>query len=267
MNYEVCYNSHNTTAPIQHEETNHLEYYHEYTPVQVENNSESFVIAPSSATVLTDLSNSSVKPLHQPWATNEQFNNMEQNHQQIVYLSHIPQYQTNSSEHVNFYFIEPQDTIGNDVSNDENPKLEEHIRNDNSKQQQSTGELDELRRWRKRPKSSENKNWYEVFNQLQKQRGIANERERQRTHSLNEAFASLRQNIPTMSSEKLTKIQIVQLAKRYIEFLCHILTNGETSQSSASSAENEKFTQEKLNFAFSVWRMGNHNGKTKNDTK
>ncbi|XP_007606066.1 protein atonal homolog 8-like, partial [Cricetulus griseus] len=44
------------------------------------------------------------------------------------------------------------------------------------------------------------------FEELQSQRILANVRERQRTQSLNEAFAALRKIIPTLPSDKLSKI-------------------------------------------------------------
>lgn len=46
-------------------------------------------------------------------------------------------------------------------------------------------------------------------------RSMANVRERQRTQSLNEAFGSLRKIIPTLPSDKLSKIQTLKLALRY----------------------------------------------------
>uniref|UniRef100_A0A182K5P1 BHLH domain-containing protein n=1 Tax=Anopheles christyi TaxID=43041 RepID=A0A182K5P1_9DIPT len=52
------------------------------------------------------------------------------------------------------------------------------------------------------------------FQEVQNQRVIANVRERQRTQSLNEAFASLRKIIPTLPSDKLSKIQTLRLASR-----------------------------------------------------
>lgn len=52
---------------------------------------------------------------------------------------------------------------------------------------------------------------------------MANVRERQRTQSLNEAFASLRKIIPTLPSDKLSKIQTLKLAARYIDFLYQVL--------------------------------------------
>jgi len=50
-------------------------------------------------------------------------------------------------------------------------------------------------------------------------RPSANERERARTQSLNDAFARLRRIVPTLPSDKLSKIQTVRLATRYIDFL------------------------------------------------
>ncbi|XP_051172011.1 protein twist-like isoform X2 [Leptopilina boulardi] len=58
-----------------------------------------------------------------------------------------------------------------------------------------------------------------TFEEIQNQRVIANVRERQRTQSLNQAFTDLRKKIPTMPSDKLSKIQTLRLAARYIEFL------------------------------------------------
>ncbi|XP_048882756.1 twist-related protein 1b isoform X3 [Brienomyrus brachyistius] len=52
------------------------------------------------------------------------------------------------------------------------------------------------------------------FEELQTQRVMANVRERQRTQSLNEAFAALRKIIPTLPSDKLSKIQTLKLAAR-----------------------------------------------------
>lgn len=45
-------------------------------------------------------------------------------------------------------------------------------------------------------------------------RSMANVRERQRTQSLNEAFGALRKIVPTLPSDKLSKIQTLKLASR-----------------------------------------------------
>uniref|UniRef100_A0A0R3T421 BHLH domain-containing protein n=1 Tax=Rodentolepis nana TaxID=102285 RepID=A0A0R3T421_RODNA len=55
------------------------------------------------------------------------------------------------------------------------------------------------------------------------QRFLANIRERQRTQSLNRAFADLRHIIPTLPSDKLSKIQTLRLATQYISFLSNLL--------------------------------------------
>ncbi|KAM9403825.1 twist-related protein 1b isoform 1-T1 [Salvelinus alpinus] len=65
------------------------------------------------------------------------------------------------------------------------------------------------------------------FEDLQTQRVMANVRERQRTQSLNEAFSSLRKIIPTLPSDKLSKIQTLKLAARYIDFLYQVLQSDE----------------------------------------
>jgi hypothetical protein len=54
---------------------------------------------------------------------------------------------------------------------------------------------------------------------VQPVRQLANVRERQRTESLNEAFDKLRNIVPTLPSDKLSKIQTLKLATKYIEFL------------------------------------------------
>lgn len=83
-------------------------------------------------------------------------------------------------------------------------------------------------------------------------RVMANVRERQRTQSLNEAFTALRQIIPTLPSDKLSKIQTLKLAARYIDFLCQVLQNDELD---AKLANCTYVAPERLSYAFSVWRM------------
>lgn len=91
------------------------------------------------------------------------------------------------------------------------------------------------------------------FDDLQTQRVMANIRERQRTQSLNEAFTSLRKIIPTLPSDKLSKIQTLKLAARYIDFLCQVLQSDELDARGASCGY---VAHERLSYAFSVWRMG-----------
>ncbi|XP_059160092.1 twist-related protein 2-like [Physella acuta] len=88
---------------------------------------------------------------------------------------------------------------------------------------------------------------------LQNQRVLANVRERQRTQSLNEAFAQLRQIIPTLPSDKLSKIQTLKLASRYIDFLYQVLRSDQPDTKMSTSCS--YVASERLSYAFSVWRM------------
>ncbi|XP_054478009.1 twist-related protein 1b [Anoplopoma fimbria] len=90
------------------------------------------------------------------------------------------------------------------------------------------------------------------FEDLQSQRVMANVRERQRTQSLNEAFTSLRKIIPTLPSDKLSKIQTLKLAARYIDFLYQVLQSDELDAKMSSCSY---VAHERLSYAFSVWRM------------
>ncbi len=90
------------------------------------------------------------------------------------------------------------------------------------------------------------------FEELQNQRVLANVRERQRTQSLNDAFTSLRKIIPTLPSDKLSKIQTLKLASRYIDFLYQVLQSDEMDNKMSSCSY---VAHERLSYAFSVWRM------------
>ncbi|CAK9297458.1 unnamed protein product [Gordionus sp. m RMFG-2023] len=81
--------------------------------------------------------------------------------------------------------------------------------------------------------------------EFQNQRIMANVRERQRTHSLNQAFSTLRRIIPTLPSDKLSKIQTLKLATRYIAFLYYVLEDDEEKESSRAAC-NDNCTSEFL---------------------
>ncbi|XP_023294159.2 protein twist [Lucilia cuprina] len=83
----------------------------------------------------------------------------------------------------------------------------------------------EFRKPRRRTKRKSSKS--EEVEDFHSQRIMANVRERQRTQSLNDAFKSLQQIIPTLPSDKLSKIQTLKLATRYIDFLCRVLSTSE----------------------------------------
>uniref|UniRef100_A0A0K8SIV6 Protein twist n=1 Tax=Lygus hesperus TaxID=30085 RepID=A0A0K8SIV6_LYGHE len=93
----------------------------------------------------------------------------------------------------------------------------------------------------------------------QHQRMVANVRERQRTQSLNDAFACLRNIIPTLPSDKLSKIQTLRLASSYIHFLYRILEETDHLQEhtiqEAEIVKEEFIHPDALSYAFSVWRM------------
>ena len=101
--------------------------------------------------------------------------------------------------------------------------------------------------------------------ELLQQRILANVRERQRTQSLNEAFGALRQIIPTLPSDKLSKIQTLKLATRYIDFLYQVLQSADSTGGSPGAGEGpgdarlaaacSYVAHERLSYAFSVWRM------------
>ncbi|RZC33338.1 HLH domain containing protein [Asbolus verrucosus] len=93
------------------------------------------------------------------------------------------------------------------------------------------------------------------FEDIQHQRVMANVRERQRTQSLNEAFASLRKSIPTMPSDKLSKIQTLKLAARYIDFLYHVLSNENALDIDLIGNVCSFVVRDKLLKAFTRWRM------------
>jgi hypothetical protein len=108
--------------------------------------------------------------------------------------------------------------------------------------------------------SSSSRSSFNQEDDVQQQRVMANVRERQRTQSLNEAFASLRQIIPTLPSDKLSKIQTLKLATRYIEFLYQLLkeTNESTSQNSNIPVQSQQQPQCNENNANSASNSSNN---------
>lgn len=109
--------------------------------------------------------------------------------------------------------------------------------------------------------------------ELAAQRNQANIRERQRTQNLNDAFQALRQIVPTMPSDKMSKIHTLKIASSYIDFLYYVL---QTEEDEDNAAEDKSKIQsrlpanfnsnpmgstscvafkEALSYAFNVWRM------------
>lgn len=143
------------------------------------------------------------------------------------------------------------------VEADEEPVLK--CRNSGRKRKVTSFESDDENSFQSISKSGKSRRKSpQSFEDIQNQRIMANVRERQRTQSLNEAFASLRKSIPTLPSDKLSKIQTLKLAARYIDFLYHILSSSSTEGSGEGDVIGNvcSYTaHEKLSRAFSVWRM------------
>lgn len=106
------------------------------------------------------------------------------------------------------------------------------------------------------------------FDDPQNQRVLANVRERQRTQSLNDAFSQLRKIIPTLPSDKLSKIQTLRLATRYIDFLYQVLRSDDDGTAPIRPVTRVPAVSPdlpvnhvsypatgRLSYAFSVWRM------------
>ncbi|CAF2335585.1 unnamed protein product [Rotaria sp. Silwood2] len=199
-------------------------------------------------------------------------------------------------------------SITNNLNN-ENHLLESSNNNNNTNHQRRTRRTTRLsRRLNNQPYPSTSLSSHRISSKrrqqqqqamsqddVQNQRAIANVRERQRTQSLNDAFAHLRHIIPTLPSDKLSKIQTLKLATRYIDFLYQILRTDEqqasssnipsTQQNSTSQLQQQQHQQQQplaldtessplsqqnertLSYAFSVWRMEgawSANGNTSN---
>ncbi|XP_057686048.1 transcription factor 15 [Corythoichthys intestinalis] len=84
----------------------------------------------------------------------------------------------------------------------------------------------EAARWRRRRRGREAR-----LLGVSKQRQAANARERDRTHSVNTAFTTLRTLIPTEPADrKLSKVETLRLACSYISHLANMLMLGEESR-------------------------------------
>ncbi|KAK4879466.1 hypothetical protein RN001_007612 [Aquatica leii] len=166
------------------------------------------------------------------------------------YASHFPQVPGND-------YSEPEDYTRRQIKVEIEDEPIVHVRNIGRKRK-SVLESDDENSCHSITKSKSRRKTPQSFEDIQNQRIMANVRERQRTQSLNEAFASLRKSIPTLPSDKLSKIQTLKLATRYIDFLCHILSTSSPEAASDNDVLGNvcSYTaHEKLSRAFSVWRM------------
>nr|ADC32288.1 twist [Schmidtea polychroa] len=107
------------------------------------------------------------------------------------------------------------------------------------------------------------------YEELQNQRFLANVRERQRTQSLNRAFSELRRIIPTLPSDKLSKIQTLKLAASYIDFLSQILHPSANNTLTSICQSNPGFNNCEYNsynnipFSNDLYAIANHQTTSK----
>lgn len=268
MNYDSC----DRIVPIKREEDPDCrddDEYYRYVPVEVKRHDPQ-TFAPSSPTHLMDLSNGIERPvLQQAWPNNVIFDSEDRDYQQPQYPPYDQLYMADQRQRQlprTFYFDDSnsQDRVNGFYENTEAAKIGETSYRASTEER--SDDNDEQRRSRKRSSKASRKKT-QSFEEMQIQRVMANVRERQRTQSLNEAFASLRQIIPSLPSDKLSKIQTLQLATQYIEFLYQILSSSECAASEGGEAAGEHgkyLAQDKLSYAFSVWRMEGEwtNGQT-----
>ena len=151
--------------------------------------------------------------------------------------------------------------LSTDDENDDNDSI---ISGGNSSR--NGGSSSRSKMMRRKPTSAE---------ELAAQRNQANVRERQRTQNLNDAFQSLRQIIPTMPSDKMSKIHTLKIASSYIDFLYCVLQTEDVDENNGGGEDNSKIQsrlplnfnsnssnssssfafKESLSYAFNVWRM------------
>ncbi|CAB3400147.1 unnamed protein product [Caenorhabditis bovis] len=86
------------------------------------------------------------------------------------------------------------------------------------------------------------------------QRACANRRERQRTKELNDAFSTLRKLIPSMPSDKMSKIHTLRIATDYICFLDEMKRNGGKLFGHSIFDERSGYG---LQTSFNLWRSSN----------
>lgn len=139
---------------------------------------------------------------------------------QQVYPVYVMQHQTNVQQQQppQMPVSDMSYTSNSDVYSEEMPQKTENClvkpkkrsytrKNSSNKNQQEKPNKSRNKSKRRSSKAS-------CYEDMQTQRVMANVRERQRTQSLNEAFSSLRKIIPTLPSDKLSKIQTLKLASR-----------------------------------------------------
>ncbi|CAD5220551.1 unnamed protein product [Bursaphelenchus xylophilus] len=96
---------------------------------------------------------------------------------------------------------------------------------------------------------------------LQKQRERANKRERDRTRALNAAYTRLRQKIPSLPSDKTSKIHTLRVTVEYIQFLRELASENNTLNVDLAVNENNQIN---IPATFNSWRTGINQRKAMN---
>jgi len=160
---------------------------------------------------------------------------------QLVQLSQCP---TSNSPNMGL-------TMGSEVSMTMTREGRKRSNSGSSGSSDSAGSCSSRPKRRRLPVSTE---------EMMLQRNQANVRERERTRSLNDAFSKLREIVPTLPSDKLSKIQTLKLASKYIDFLNNVLEDGDTSFDLSQSPNANSLScfalRDDLSHAFNLWRMG-----------
>ncbi|CAD5214424.1 unnamed protein product [Bursaphelenchus okinawaensis] len=96
---------------------------------------------------------------------------------------------------------------------------------------------------------------YRIKNEdcLQKQRERANKRERDRTRALNSAYTRLRQKIPSLPSDKTSKIHTLRVTVEYIQFLRELASDNNNLNIDLAVNENNQIN---IAATFNSWRTG-----------
>lgn len=138
-----------------------------------------------------------------------QYNTPYQTYQEPQVAVENSKYYNNSNELVmtpeTISSLEPESVVGLSMTE---PQSQNKLRPVRTR-------IHRVRQQRSKPKLQEKLlDGTEKVEDMKVMRSLANNRERQRTQNLNDAFCSLRKIIPTMPSDKLSKIQTLKLATR-----------------------------------------------------
>ncbi|KAI1712409.1 helix-loop-helix DNA-binding domain-containing protein [Ditylenchus destructor] len=97
---------------------------------------------------------------------------------------------------------------------------------------------------------------------LRIKRTLANRRERQRTEQLNDAFKRLRTVIPSMPSDKMSKIHTLQIASKYIQYLINEISNEDIGLTTLPLSS--ELSINLMRCSFNQWRL--HQQNSSNDS-